>query len=66
MYGKMPKSGFIEVFPLVCTLTGQYPDSLHPDSPEGAQLGAAAVAEGLMTSASFVYWWQAAFFVNTI
>ena len=55
MYGKMPKSGFIEVFPLVCTLTGHYPDSLHPDSPEGAQLGAAAVAEGLMTSASFVY-----------
>ena len=54
---KMQESGLIEIIPLLCTLTiqGQYPVFLHPESPEGAQLGVAAVADDLMATASFVY-----------
>ena len=42
--------------PLLCILTiyGQYPASLHPKSPLGAQL-VAAVDDDLMAAASFIY-----------
>ena len=57
MYGKMQESGLIEITPLICTsaLWGQFPVFLHPESPQGAQLGTAAVAEGLVAAGSFVY-----------
>ena len=57
MYGKMQEAGLIEIIPLMCTsvIWGQYPAFLHPESPQGAQLGAAVVAEGLMAATSFVY-----------
>ena len=57
MYGKMPECGLIEIIPLICSLTllGQYPIFLHPESPQGAQLGVAAVADGLMAGISLVY-----------
>ena len=57
MYGKMPECGLIEIIPLICSLTllGQDPIFLHPESPQGAQLGVAAVADGLMAGISLVY-----------
>ena len=57
MYGKMQESGVIRIIPLICNLAiwGQYPVFLHPESPQGAQLGAATVADGLMVPTSFVY-----------
>ena len=56
MYGKMQESGVIEIIPFVCTsaLWGQFPVFLHPESPQGAQLGTAAVAEGLVAATSYV------------
>ena len=50
MYGKMQGSGLIAIIPLKSILAfwGQYPVPAHPKSPQGARLGAAAVAEGLM------------------
>ena len=53
----MQESGLIEIIPLICSLTllGQYPIFLHPESPQGAQLGVAAVAAGLMAGISLVY-----------
>ena len=52
----MQKSGLIEIIPLIGTLIiqGQYPVFLHPESPQGTQLGA-AVADGSMATTSFVY-----------
>ena len=57
MHGKMQESGLIEIIPLICTLTiqGQYPAFLHPESRQGAPLGVAAKADGLMATTSFVY-----------
>ena len=57
MYGRMKESGLIEIVPLICTLAtqGQYPAFLHPESPQGSQLGMDAVAGGLMAATSFVY-----------
>ena len=34
---------------------GQNPGFLYPESPRGKESGVAAVADGLMTTASFVY-----------
>ena len=41
MYGKMEESGLIEIIPLMCILAtlGQFALFLHPESPQGAQLG---------------------------
>lgn len=46
MYGKGPKSGLIEIIPLLCTWLskGQYPVLLHSEFPQGAQLWVAAEA----------------------
>ena len=53
----MQESGLIEIIPLICILAieGQYPAFFHPESPQGAQLGAAAVADSLVATTSFVY-----------
>ena len=56
----MEEAGLIEIIPLICTLTiwGQCPVFLHPGSPQGAQLGEAAVADGSLAPRwppSFVY-----------
>ena len=56
MSGKMQESGLIEITPLICTLSilGQYPEHrmlpvfIHLNYPQGALLGVAAVADGLM------------------
>ena len=50
MYGKRQESGLTDIIPLMCILTlwGQYPAFSHPESPQGAPLGATAVGEGLM------------------
>ena len=55
--GKCQESGLTEIIPLKGTsaIWGQDPAFLHPESPQGAQLGTAAVAAGLMAAASFVY-----------
>lgn len=47
----MPESRLIEIIPLTCSLTMQdeYSVFFHPESPKGAQLGAAAVAAGSMS-----------------
>ena len=47
----------MEIIPLICTLMiwGQYPAFLHPEPPQDAQSGMAAVADGLMATTSFVY-----------
>ena len=57
MYGKMQESGLTEIIYSICALTilGQYPAFVHPESPQGAQSGMAAVADGLMAATSFVY-----------
>ena len=57
MYEKMQESGLIEIIPWIRTFTiwGQYPIFLHPESPQGATSGAAAVANCLMPTTSFVY-----------
>ena len=56
MYGKMQESGLTEIIPLICTsaIWSQYPAFLHPESPQGAQLGVIAVAEGLAVGSPFV------------
>ena len=58
-YGKMQESGFPKITPLISTsaVWGQHPAVLHPESPQGAQLGAAAVAEGLAAPSS-PFWLQ--------
>ena len=57
MCGKMQESGLTEIIPLMCTLAiyGQYLVLSHPESPQGTQLGASSVADGLMAT-PFVYW----------
>ena len=52
----MQESGFIEIISLICTLAvwGQYPVLSHPESPQGASLGVAAVAESLAMGSPFV------------
>ena len=57
MNGKMQESGLIKIIPLICTLTtqGLYPAFLHPESPQGSQLGVTTVADGLIAAKSFVY-----------
>ena len=56
MYGKMQEPGLIEIIPLICTLAtqGQYLVLSHPESPQGAPLRMAAVAEGLVVGSPFV------------
>lgn len=51
----MPESGRTEIIPLTCTsaLWGQRPVLLHPMR---AEAGAAAVADGVMDTASFAHW----------
>ena len=54
----MQESGLTEIILLVCTLTiyGKYPPAfLSPKSPQAAQLGAAAVADSLIVTTSFVF-----------
>ena len=48
MYWKMQESGLTEIILLMCTsaIWGQYHVLSHPESPQGTQLGVAAVAEG--------------------
>ena len=57
MYGKMQESGLTEIIPLMCTsaVWGQCPAFLHPETPQGAQLGAAALAALLRAATSLVY-----------
>ena len=47
MYGKMQESGLTEIILLICTsaLWGQGPVLSHPESPQGAWLGVAVVAD---------------------
>ena len=47
MYGKMQEFGLTEIIPLIFTsaIRGQYPVLSHPESPQGAPLGVAAVAD---------------------
>ena len=42
MYGKIQESGVPEIIPLMCTSAfwDQYPVLSHPESPQGASLGA--------------------------
>ena len=56
MYAKMQEAGPTEIIPLICTsaIWGQYPDFLHPEFPQGAQLGVTVVAEGLAGDSPFV------------
>ena len=56
MYGKMQESGIIEIIPLICAsaIWGQYPILSHPDSPQDAGFGLAAVAESLAVGSPFV------------
>ena len=59
----MQDSGLVEITPLICVLSvlGRYPERrmlpvfLHLNSPQGALLGVAAVADGLMAGISLVY-----------
>ena len=48
MYGTMHKSGLSEIISLLCisAIWGQRPVLSHPESPQGAPLGAAAAADG--------------------
>ena len=50
MYGKMQESGLFKIIPLLCisAVWGQCPGLYHPESPQGAPLGVAAAAYGLM------------------
>ena len=52
----MQASGLTEIIPLICTSTiwGQYPAFLHSESPQGAQLGVTAVADGPATGSPCV------------
>ena len=56
MYEKMPESGLSEIIPLMCNsaIYGQYPVFSHPQSPQGAELGINAMAEGLAVGSPFV------------
>ena len=47
----------MEVTPLIHTLTiqGQHLALLHPESTQGAQSGAATVADGLLAATLFAY-----------
>ena len=38
---------------------------LHPEFPQGAQFGASAVADGLLASIFFVYWYSKQHFSST-
>ena len=57
----MQESGLIEITPLICTLSilGQYPEHrmlpvfIQLNYPQGALLGVAAVADGLMVMLDF-------------
>ena len=40
------------------------PFFLHPESPQGAPLGAVAAADGLMDLTSFVHWYSLTFIVH--
>ena len=53
----MQESWLIEIIPLICILAvwDQYPVLSHPESPQGAPLGLAAVTDSLMATTSFVY-----------
>ena len=57
MFGKMEESGLTEIIPLICTLAiwGQHPVLSYPESSQGALLGSAVVADGLMAATFFVY-----------
>ena len=50
MYGKMQESGLTELFLWYAPQLskGQHPILSHPEFPQGAPLGVASVAEGLM------------------
>ena len=52
----MQESEFIEINLLICTLTfsGQVPVFLHPESPQGAPLGVASEADGLVAGSLFL------------
>ena len=52
----MQESGLTEIIPLICTsaIWGQYPAFLHPESPQGSQVGVTAVAEGWAVGSPFV------------
>ena len=47
----------IEIIPLMGTATiqDQQPVFLHPESPQGVLWGAAAVTDGFVATASFIY-----------
>ena len=50
----MKESGLTEIIPLTFTLT-IYRTVSYPESPKGAQLGVAAVLDGLKATTSCVY-----------
>ena len=62
----MQESGLIEIILLICILTrNQYPVFLHPKS-QGVQSWAAAVADDVMATASFVYWYGRGHSLSTV
>ena len=56
MCEEMQESVLTEVIPLmsIAALWGWYPAFLHSESPQGAQVGMALVAEGLAAGSLFV------------
>ena len=52
----MQEFGLTEIIPLMCTsaIWGQYPVLSHPEPPQGAPLGVAAVSDGLMVGILFL------------
>ena len=65
MYGKMQESGLTEINSFD-THRSQHPLLSHPQSPRDAPLRVAAVAKGLVASASFVCGYgRQYFFIHT-
>ena len=64
----MQESGLIEIIPLVGTLTiqGQHPAFLHPESPQGAELGGGC-SDGWFDGCSILCLlkWQAILLIHT-
>ena len=54
----MQESGLTEIITLICTsaIWGQYPVFSHPEFPQGASLGVAAVSDELTMSIQFPFW----------
>ena len=57
MYVKIQEAERIKIISLICALIteGQYAVFLHPDSPQSAHVRVSAVADGFVTTTSFVH-----------